>query len=189
MRRLLVSFALTVALPICVFGDLTGLGVITTRGWVSYAVGSKWKVLSMQTQPPTTAVAFQIANPADEGTPDSTNVAIMTFEADSKEAMASLKTLVSKIQSQAKPKKYKKDWDLYIHQDKQGQTDYVLCDAVRQVPGASVLIRISWPHLKGNAPDYDSQMEEAYLSLLDSVEGGLGPKPKKDGEVYRRPTK
>jgi hypothetical protein len=187
MKRLLSIIALTIILPISVLAGLTGLGVITTKGWVSYAVGSDWKVLSMQTKPPTTAAVFQIADPADEGTPDSTNLAIMTFESDSPQATASLNKLVRKIRSESKRTKYK-EWDFYTQQAKQGQTDYMLHDGVRRVPGASVLVRLSWPHLKQNPPNYESQMETVFRSVLDSVEGGIGPKPKKEGEVYRRPS-
>ena len=52
-----------------------------------------------------------------------------------------------------------------------------------------MLIRLSWPHLKPNTRDYDSQMEALFRSLLDSVKGGIGPKPKKWGDqFYRSPS-
>jgi hypothetical protein len=188
MTRAVLITVLSIVLPLCALADLTGFGVITTKGWVSYAISSDWKVASMQTKPPTTAAVFQIPNPADEGTGDFTNIAIMTFESDSQQAMASFNNVVGKIQSQSERTKYK-EWDLYAQQNKQGQTDYALRYAVRQVPGASVLIRLSWPHLKQNTRDCDSQMEALFRSLLDSVKGGIGPKPKKWGDqFYRSPS-
>ena len=107
MTRTLLITVLSIVLPLCALADLTGFGVITTKGWVSYAIGSDWKVASMQTKPPTTAAVFQIPNPADEGTGDFTNIAIMTFESDSQQAMASFNDVVGKIQSQSERTKYK----------------------------------------------------------------------------------
>jgi hypothetical protein len=94
-RVSIVLAAALMALP-CGASDLVDLSVITSRGYVTYTVPGEWKVLDMQTKAPKTAAVFQIKNPADEGTPDSTNVSILTFEMNSPEATATFDKMVSK---------------------------------------------------------------------------------------------
>jgi hypothetical protein len=69
----------------------------------------------------------------------------------------------------------------------QGKTRYSIRNAFREVPGAHVMICLAWPQLPRNPAGYDAQMKEAFYTLLDSVKGALGPKPKQEGEVVRRP--
>ena len=173
-------------MTISMHADLTGFGVITTKGWVSYAVNSSWKVLSMQTKPPQTAALYQIPNPADETTPDSTNITIMTFETNSSDATSNFNKYVKNVLSPEKHTKYK-EWDFYTQEGKQGDTDYFIRDAARTVPGAYVVVRLAWPRLKQNPKNYDSDMEATFRSVLDSVEGGIGQMPKKEGAVIRNP--
>ena len=51
----------------------------TTKGFVRFSVPDDWRVLSVQTKPPVSVATFQVGNPADEGTPHSTNVAVSLF--------------------------------------------------------------------------------------------------------------
>ena len=186
MSRIIIALSAVLICQVYARGDLTDFSVITTKGYVSYTVESDWKVLSMRTQPPKTAALFQIPNPADNGTPDSTNLTLMTFERDSVEASATFTKLAGKLRSDGRHEKHKQ-WDVFAQEAKQDSTDYSIRDAFREVPGAFVMIRIAWPHLKQNPKDFDSRMEALFHSLLDSVSGGIGPKPKKEGEVIRRP--
>lgn len=165
----------------------TDFSLITTKGYVCYTVRSDWKVLSMQSKPPTTAAIFQIRNPADDNSPDSTNLSLMTFESDSADAMAAFDKASSKRYAEASNSKYGQ-WETVTQEARQGTTSYSIRDGWRKVPGAKVYVRLAWPHLAKNPEDYDSRMEALFRSLLDSVTGGIGPKPKKDGEEIRRPT-
>lgn len=172
---------------LCPAADVVDLGVITSKGYVSYTLPSGWKVLGMQTKPPKTAALFQIENPADAGTPDSTNVAIMTFETDSRDAMVAFNELMAKLRGRTRTRHGA--WQVFSQTAAQGRTPYSVLDAAREVRGARVMIRLAWPHLPRNSARYDEQMQTTFYTLLESVKGGLGPKPMREGEVVRRPLK
>jgi len=59
------------------------LSVITNKGWVQFTVGGEWPILKLDTKSPARVALFQIPNPADKGTSDSTNVAVRLDEIDS----------------------------------------------------------------------------------------------------------
>ena len=141
----------------------------------------------MEPKPPTTAAVFQIPNSADEGTPDSTNLVVMTFELDSPEAVAAATRVTNKMRTESKPAPSHGSWQTYTKQDRQDATEYRIRDARRELADVVVTIRLAWPHLKQNPADYDEQMEKLFLLLLDGVIGELGPKPPREGEVIRRP--
>jgi hypothetical protein len=186
-RSFTLAAMLLIAAP-CLSADLVDLSVFTTKGYVSYSVPGRWKVLGMQTKPPKTAASFQIENAADARTPDSTNVAVMTFETDSREAMAAFDELAAKLRVGTTRSKHGA-WQVFTQEGSQSKTRYSVRDAFRDVSGARVMIRLAWPHLGRNPPQYDAQMEAAFYNLLDSVKGGLGKKPMREGEVVRRPIK
>jgi len=186
MKHVFLSLGLLVALPFCLLADTTGLGVVTTNGWVSFSVCNDWKVSKMQTKSPTTLFVFRIPNPADEKTPDATSLVVMTFETGSPDATASYKQLVDSLRAQAKRSKYK-NWNFYTRDVKQGDTIYTFLDGVRKVPGAYVVVRLAWPHLKQNPPNYGDEARKDLNDVLDSVDGGLGKLPDNGAEVYRPP--
>lgn len=53
------------------------LSLITDKGWIQFTVGGEWKILKVDTKNPTRVALFQIPNPADEGTSDSTNASVV----------------------------------------------------------------------------------------------------------------
>jgi len=153
----------------------TQFSLITAKGWVRFSVGSDWKVLQMETKTPTKVGLFQISNQADEGTPDSTNVAIMLYQVDSPAAsdafVATRKKAADGAQSRVE------EWDVFKAQGKQDDTTYLVRTAFRDVADVHVAIRLAWPHLSKNSPAYDSEMEQTFRALLSSVTGGLGKYP------------
>jgi hypothetical protein len=171
----------------CGASDLVDLSVVTTKGYVTYTVGGKWKVLSMQTKAPKTSAIFQIKNPADEGTPESTNFCILTFETDSRDATATFEKIVARRRAEKSTRGEHGAWEVFSRNAMRGKTPYQARDAVRDIPGAHVLITFAWPRLPRNPPQYDAKMEATFFAILDSVKGGLGPKPRTGGEVVRRP--
>jgi hypothetical protein len=181
-------FAILVAPLICRASNLVDLRVITTKGYVTYTVGGDWKVLDMQTKAPKTSAIFQLNNPADEGTSDSTDLGILTFETNSPEATATFEKVAAKPRTEASARGRHRAWQLFGRRAPQGKTMYQVRYAIREVPGAHVIVTFSWPQLSRNRPGYDAQMEATFLTFLDSVKGGLGPKPRTGGEVLRHPT-
>src|ERR1700724_1120688 len=64
------------------------LSLVTDNGWVQFTVGANWKVLKMDTKNPVRVALFQLSNPGEKGTPDSTNASVVLYEIDSPEAAA-----------------------------------------------------------------------------------------------------
>jgi hypothetical protein len=170
--------------------DAAGLvefGIITNKGYVSFAVGGDWKVLELQTKPPVTTMLFQVPNSADEGTTNSTNCTVLSFENGVPEARAKLEGAMNKATVNSKESKYG-SWSTYKSSELQEKTVYQIRAAVREFQGATVLIHASWPQLAKNPAAYDEVMDAVFRAVLDSVKCGLGPKPVRQGETFRRPT-
>jgi hypothetical protein len=49
------------------------------------------------------------------------------------------------------------------------RTQYVIWDCRRMIVNCGVAVRIAWPHLPKNPPDYDHQMEMVLTGFLTSV--------------------
>jgi len=186
MNRFIVLFLLSFVLQASGEDEQTNFSIITTKGYISYNAASKWKVVTMNTKPPSTASLFRIPNPADEGTSNPTNLVLMTFETDSPEAMAAFTDILKSLPPESKRTTYGK-WECVFHKEKQGPTEYSICDAYKKLPVATVLVRIAWPNLAGNPKDYDHKMEAVFHAVLDSVASGMGPVPKKEGQELLRP--
>jgi hypothetical protein len=187
LKPLIIFFSVLMVPLLCGAADLVDLSVITTKGYVTYTVGGEWKVLSMQTKAPKTAALFQIKNAADEGTQDSTTFSIVTFETNSREATATFETMAERVRAEASARSRHGAWQVFNWDTTKGKTLYHGRNAVRDVPGAHVIVTFAWPQLARNPPRYDAEMQSTFLSILDSVKGGLGPKPRTGGEVLRHP--
>ncbi len=156
----------------------TELKIPTTNGFVAFSVEGDWPVLSMQMKPPIASAAFRIPNPADAGTPDSSNIVIALYDTQSAEARTAFKTPVKQYGA-ARPKgQTVGPWTIYRQAAKQGDTDYTIVDAKRSgVAGVAVGVRMVWPQLAGNAADYDARMETVLKAVLDSIHGGASVSP------------
>ena len=168
----------------------TAFRLITSKGSVSFTVPNDWAVISMQSRPPVSVAGFQAPNPADEGSPDSTNAAVTLFHLESAEALAARKN-VGEAYGPATPitSQYN-GWTVYTQEPTQGGTIYTLVDGVRDFSdaNAAVAVRLAWPHLKGNRAEYDVDMIATYHRLLDSVSSTAGSYSPSPTEVVRRPT-
>jgi hypothetical protein len=159
----------------------TELKIPTSKGFVAFSVEGDWPVLSMQMKPPIASAAFRIPNPADARTHDSSNILIVLYETQSAEARAAFKTPVKQYGS-ARPKaQVLGPWTVYRQAAVQGDTHYTIVDAKRRsvsdVPDIAMGVRMVWPHLAGNAADYDAHMEAVLKSVLDSIHGGPAATP------------
>ena len=188
LRPLTTISCVILATVACRAADLIDLSVVTSRGYVTYTVPGDWTVLDMQTKAPKTSAVFQIKrNPAEASTSDSTNLSISTFEDNSPEATATFQNMAAKHRAEASARSKHGAWQLFTRQAPQGKTMYQVRYAFRDVVGAHVFVSCAWPLLPRNAPRYDADMQAAFIAVLDSVKGGLGPKPRTGGEVVRRP--
>lgn len=151
----------------------TELKIPTNKGFVAFTVEGEWPVLSMQMQLPLAAAAFRIPNPADAGTPDSTNIVIALYDPRSKEGRTAFNAPLKQYGGTPAVVEAMGPWTLTRQEARQGDTAYTIWDAKRSgVADVSVSVRLVWPHLAANAPDYDLTMETVFRGVLQSIHGG-----------------
>lgn len=161
----------------------------TQKGYVSFTVPASWPVLNSQSGKAVSLMAFQIPNSADKGTPDSTNLAIRTYNPATGEGKAAIAKIGRTLGSKKPKVRSRNGWTLYVQQAHQGRTLYTIIDAQKRVAGVVASAMIAWPHLTGNTGDYDQQMETIFHLVLDSAYGHIGSSQPQDGQVIRRPAK
>lgn len=151
----------------------TELKIPTNKGFVAFTVEGEWPVLSLQMNLPLAAAAFRIPNPADAGTQDSTNIVIALYDPRSAEGRTAFKAPVKQYGPTPAKVEAMGPWTLYRQEALQGDTAYTILDAKRSgVLDVSVSVRMVWPHLAGNAPDYDRDMDAVFKGVLQSIHGG-----------------
>jgi hypothetical protein len=162
---------------------------VTPKGYVTHMAGDDWVVLGVQSKLPVAASSYQIPDPADEGTPHSTNVVVSLYDLDTSKGREAFKT-ISKKYGVGEPKASRVgEWRVLEQSVSQGGTRYVILDAYRAVADVTVALRLAWPQLAAHSPGYDREMRKVFEGLLGSVRGELGPYKRRDGDVLRRPTR
>lgn len=163
------------------------LTVVTERGYVRFTVPDEWKLLKTQTKPPVSSLVFQVENPADAGTPHSTNVAVSLMNTNT-EAGKSAASRIGRQHGPVAPKVVTEEgWTVYSQNATQNGAQYAIVDATRNVADVVVFIRFAWPELSGNAPNYSASLLATMQSMQASMSGGMGVPPERPGEVIRRP--
>lgn len=166
------------------------LKIVTKGGYVSFTVGDTWPVISMQSKLPIAAAGFQIPNPVDEGTSDSSNLALNLYDLSTEPGRTAFEKPVKQYGVKAPKIENFGEWTLYQQEAMQGATRYTILDAKKSsVADVSVSARLAWPHLKSNPKTHDSQMFSVFKVFLESVHGDLGPYVPLQNEVIRRPEK
>ncbi|WP_457424315.1 hypothetical protein [Roseateles sp. P5_E7] len=184
MRFFVLLAALAMASAPATAVELT---VVTTKGYVRFEVPDEWTVLKAQTKPPVSALAFQIANPADEGTPHSTNVAVSLMDTKTEAGKKAASRIGVQYGSASPVVSQEGAWTLYSQGADQGGVRYQVVDAARDIADVVVSIRFAWPELPANGAGYNEAMRAALRGVQNSVSGGLGIPPPRPGEVIRRP--
>jgi hypothetical protein len=146
---------------------------LTSASHVSFTADGAWHMLAVQPKLPLATIGFQIKNPPDESTPDSTNIGVSLLDASSDEATKTAKAKLAELLGKRAVGKIKKtkygEWDRWSYASKQDQSSSELRDAYRQLGRVFVAVRFTWPKLAKNPKNYDAAMEAVFLSLLDSV--------------------
>jgi len=168
-----------------VAGGGTDFTLITTSGYVSFTAGDDWGVLDMQSRPPIAVAAFQIPDPADRGTDDSTNLVISLYRSGDAKAEEAL----AKVRASHKAWKTRVDgdWSVAETDAPQRQTLYTILDADKLCGDVVCGVRLAWPHLASHT-NYDARMRSTFKAFLASVRTGSGPYHVPDGATVRRPT-
>jgi len=136
---------------------------------VRFTVAGNWKVISSKADAAITVFAFQIPNEADEGTSDSTNLAFIASYLKDSAAKSAFEKKAAARDPDAQERKLVDNWSCSSFSGKQGSTIYEVWDCYRIVAECGVHVRIAWPHLPKNPPNYDKSMESALEDFLKSV--------------------
>jgi hypothetical protein len=133
-----------------------------------------------------TVFAFQIPNSADEGTSDSSNLSIIARDLKTAQDRNDFQTQPSSTDHNTQEKKLVEGWGCSTFSAVQHstKTQYVIWDCRRPIADCGVSVRMAWPHLPKNPPDFDNQMEMVLSNFLTSV-GPFQGVPKSG--VLRRP--
>ena len=135
---------------------------------VQFSVPENWAVIASKSNANRTTFAFQIKNAADEGTNDSTNLAVNSYYLKDSGAKAEFEKKTIPQNPKAQKKKFADNWDCSSFSAEQGSTPYDVWDCFRTIDQCGIYVRIAWPHLPKNSPDYDEQMKTALRNILDS---------------------
>ncbi|WP_263354029.1 hypothetical protein [Acidicapsa acidisoli] len=162
--------------------------VLTANGYVSFSVSKDWRVITMQSKPPVAVAGFQLVNQADKHTSDATNVVISLIQPGTEEGERAL-IKIGKSYEGSVTASSRLGWDLYSQKAHQKETEYAVLDAKKSIADVIVAVRVAWPHLSKNSPQYDSGMQEIFDNLLKSIDGNLGVYTTQPGDVLRRPEK
>ncbi len=149
----------------------TDLVDFTIVGRVQFSVPANWPVIANKSTSEKTVFAFQIPNAADEGTPDSSNLSIIATDLKSAQDKDAFGKQAPSANQNAQEMNLVEGWKCSTFSAKQSstQTEYAIWDCRRVIADCGVSVRIAWPHLPRNPPDYDKQMETGLSSFLIRV--------------------
>jgi hypothetical protein len=166
-RALYSLFLLLVLCPTPSFaGETVDLSIVDR---IRFTVPGEWKVIASNSDASRTMFAFQILNPADDGTPDSTNLVLVAYNLNLPAEKESFEAKKSQRGPGAMDQKFVEGWDCSTFSAKQKKTNYVDWDCSKIVGETGVFVRLAWPRLVRNAPEYDKSMEKSLLDVLKSV--------------------
>jgi len=187
MKKAFVLFLSLTAVLVPAIAAPTDMVDFTIVKRFQFSVPADWKVVANKSTAEKTVFAFQIPNPADEGTSDSSNLSVIATELKTPKERDAFQTAPSSTDPNAQEKAIVEGWrcSTFSAMQESTHTQYVIWDCRRLVADSGVSVRLAWPHLQKNPPDYDRQME----TILSNFLSGVGPftgVPKSG--VLRRPT-
>ena len=138
---------------------------------IQFSVPSDWPVIANKSTSETTVFAFQIPNAADKGTLDSSNLSIIATDLKTAQDRDAFQKQASSTDHNAQEKNLVEGWvcSTFSAIQRSTQAQYVILDCRRIISDCGVSVRIAWPHLPKNPPDYDKQMELVLSNFLTSV--------------------
>ena len=138
---------------------------------VQFSVPGDWPVIANKSTSEKTVFAFQIPNPADKATSDSSNLVVIASDLKTAQDKEAFQTKPPTADHNALERNLVEDWRCGTFTAKQhsSETEYVIWDCRRVIADSGVSVRIAWPHLPKNSPDYDNQMEVVLSNFLKSV--------------------
>ena len=78
-RNLIASALLALGAMTPAHADVA-MKIVTPKGYVAFTVGDDWKVVQLQSKTPVATAVYQVPNPADEKTTESTNLVLILYD-------------------------------------------------------------------------------------------------------------
>lgn len=138
----------------------------TIIGRIKFSVPSNWQVIANKSSAEKTIFAFQIPNAADNGTPDSSNLSIISSYLKDANDRHAFKKKATTTEHNSQAKELVEGWRCRSFSSITKSTQYVVWDCYRIVEDCGVSVRIAWPHLPKNVPNYNEQMETVLASVV-----------------------
>lgn len=144
----------------------------TQNGYVSLQTPSDWTLVTSKAHRATASALFQIPNPADRGTPDSTSLGLAVYDLGTDAGRADAARAKAKLTSAIRAKHRQGPWVIYRQRfaDDADPVPYTALNARQETPGLVVTVDLSWPKLPDNPADYDAQMEKLFRAFIGSVQ-------------------
>ena len=169
IRKRFVVFAAAAALfasAVALASDLVDFTIVDR---IQFSVPSDWPVIANKSTSEKTVFAFQIPNPADEGTPDSSNLSIIATDLKTAQDKDAFQAQAQSTDNEAHERGLVEGWTCSTFSANQRSTKYEIWDCRRIIADCGVSVRIAWPHLPKNPADYDNEMEMTLSNFLTNV--------------------
>lgn len=169
-KRLLLLALAAAALPIATAAssDVVDFTIVER---IHFSVPGDWTVIANRSTSEKTVFAFQIPNPADDGTSESSNLSLIAADLKTPQDKDAFEKQPSSAAAKEQERSLVQGWSCGTFSAVQDstRTQYVIWDCRRAIADCGVSVRIAWPHLPKNPPGYDEQMEQVLSRFLTSV--------------------
>lgn len=114
-------------------------------------------------------MAFQILNPADEGSGDSTNLSVVAYDMRETEAMVKFTSSLLEHEEQKHAATEMGDWAVHKWNGKQGETNYEIRDCYRTLKDFGIHVRLAIPIIPKTAKEWSAKLDANFKKLLESI--------------------
>ncbi len=140
------------------------------NGQVSVRCPTSWIIIAHKPAgSPSDVVAFQIPNPADEGSDDSANLSVVAFDVRQTEAMLKFTQGILEHEKKKHPSKEVGEWAVHTWNDKQGNTSYEIRDCYRTAKPFGLHVRLANPKLPKTTKEWSDKLDADFKKLLESI--------------------
>lgn len=129
-----------------------------------------WVIIAHQpTGTPSDAVAFQILNPAEKDSDDSTNLSVVAFDLQQTDSMLKFTQSLLEHEKQKHPAKEVGEWAVHTWEGKQGDTNYEIRDCYRTAKPFGIHVRLAIPKMPKTTKEWSDKLEGDFKKLLESI--------------------
>ena len=137
---------------------------------VSIRCPASWVIIAHKPSgSPSDVVAFQILNPADDGSDDSTNLSVVAFDVRQTEAMLKFTQSLLEHEKQKHTAKEVGEWAVHTWNDKQGSTSYEIRDCYRTDKPFGIHVRLAIPKMPKTTKEWTDKLNADFKKLLESI--------------------